>query len=127
MKRPIQFVLMMLLAVCSVAAQETMRVETRTFHNPDFPFDREIFICTPMDYDENDQSEVDVVYVFDSQWRSHFALTYGILAECQNPNEDVMPFIVVGIPSPTTKEYMRMNDFLPVPTNLRYESNLYGN
>lgn len=108
-------------------AQETMRVETKTFHNPDFPFDREIFICTPTNYDDHDQSEVDVVYVFDSQWRSHFALAYGILDECQNPYEDKIPFIVVGITSPTTEEYMRMNDFLPVPTNVKYESPYYGN
>ncbi len=108
-------------------AQETMRVETKTFHNPDFPFDREIFICTPANYDDYDQSEVDVVYVFDSQWRSHFALAYGILDECQNPYEDKIPFIVVGITSPTTEEYMRMNDFLPVPTNVKYESPYYGN
>jgi len=108
-------------------AQETMRVETKTVHSPDFPFDREIFICTPQYYDEHNQSEVDVVYVFDSQWRSHFALTYGILAECQIPESEVLPFIVVGIPSPTTEDYQRSNDFLPVPTNITYKSNLYGN
>lgn len=117
----------MLLVVISLAAQETMRVETKKFYTPDFPFDREIFICTPQDYDEKDQSEVDVVYVFDSQWLSHFALAYSILAECQDPYEDNIPFIVVGIPSPNTKEYMRMNDFLPVPTNVKYESPYYGN
>ena len=108
-------------------AQQTMHVETKTFHNPDFPFDREIFICTPQNYDENTQSEVDVVYVFDSHWRSHFALTYGILGECQNPYEDDIPFIVVGIPSPASEEYCRTNDFLPVPTNVTYQSKYYGN
>ncbi len=111
----------------SASAQETMRVETKTFQSPDFPFDREIFICTPVNYDEADQSEVDVVYVFDSQWRSHFALTYGILAECQSPDEESMPFIVVGIPSPTKEDYCRSNDFLPVPTRTIYKSNYYGN
>lgn len=116
-----------LIAGLTASAQETLRVETKTFHNPDFPFDREIFICAPIHYDEKDQSEVDVVYVFDSQWLSHFALVYSILAECQNPYEDEIPFIVVGISSPTTKEYMRMNDFLPVPTNVKYESPYYGN
>lgn len=116
------------LASCMCAqAQETMRVVTKTFHSPDFPLDREIFICTPQFYSEHNQSEVDVVYVFDSQWRSHFALTYGILAECQIPESDVLPFIVVGIPSPTTKDYQRSNDFLPVPTNVTYKSSLYGN
>ena len=127
MKRLIQTVVMMTLAVCSAAAQETMRVETKTFHNPDFPFDRDIFICTPQDYDENTESEIDVVYVFDSQWLSHFGLTYGILGECQNPYEDAIPFIVVGITSPDSKEYCRTNDFLPVPTNVKYESKYYGN
>ncbi|MCM1033618.1 MAG: alpha/beta hydrolase-fold protein [Odoribacter sp.] len=104
-----------------------MRVETKTFHSPDFPFDREIFICTPQYYDQFDQSEVDVVYVFDSQWRSHFALTYAILAECQDPYEEDVPFIVVGITSPTTPDYHRNNDFLPVPTNVTYQSKYYGN
>ena len=127
MKRIFQTFVMMTLAVCCAAAQETMRVETKTFHNPDFPFDREIFICTPQDYDENTESEVDVVYVFDSQWLSHFGLTYGILGECQNPYEDTIPFIVVGITSPDSKEYCRTNDFLPVPANVKYESNYYGN
>ena len=127
MKRLIP-VLFCLLAQCiTTHAQETMRVETKTFHSPDFPFDREIFICTPADYDQNDQSEVDVVYVFDSQWRSHFALTYAILAECQNPTEAPVPFIVVGISSPTTPDYHRNNDFLPVPTNVTYQSKYYGN
>ncbi len=94
------------LASCICAqAHETMRVEAKTFHSPYFPFDREIFICTPQFYNEHNQSEVDVVYVFDSQWRSHFALTYGILAECHIPESEVLPFIVVGIPSPTTDEY----------------------
>ena len=127
MKRLVQAIMMLILVVCSVVAQETMRVETKTFHNPDFPFDREIFICTPQYYDEMPESEVDVVYVFDSQWRSHFGLTYGILGECQNPNEDTLPFIVVGIPSPDSNDYCRKNDFLPVPTNVKYETNYYGN
>lgn len=127
MKRIIQTVVMMTLAVCGAAAQETMRVETKTFHNPDFPFDREIFICTPKYYDEHNQSEVDVIYVFDSQMRSHFGFTYSILEVHQMPDEDFMPFIVVGIPSPNTDEYCRTNDFLPIPTNVKYESNYYGN
>lgn len=121
-----------LFAVClfsttASAISPEMRVETKTFQNPDFPFDREIFICTPLEYDYNPQSEVDVVYVFDSQWRSHFALAYSILGECQNPYEDNIPFIVVGIPSPNTSEYCRTNDFLPVPTNVKYETPYYGN
>lgn len=127
MKRLIPILFSFLILCMSTHAQETMRVETKTFHSPDFPFDREIFICTPMFYDQRDQSEVDVVYVFDSQWRSHFALAYAILAECQNPAEDTVPFIVVGISSPTTPDYHRNNDFLPVPTNVTYQSKYYGN
>lgn len=127
MKRLIPILLCFLAMYMSTHAQETMRVEAKTFHSPDFPFDREIFICTPINYDESDQSEVDVVYVFDSQWRSHFALAYGILAECQNPTENPIPFIVVGITSPTTPDYHRNNDFLPVPTNVTYQSKYYGN
>ncbi len=127
MNRLIQTLLLIFLAVCNMAAQETMKVETKKFHTPDFPFDREIFICTPQHYEDFNQSEIDVIYVFDSQWLSHFAFPYSILAECQNPYEDNIPFIVVGIPSPNSKEYTRMNDFLPVPTNVKYESPYYGN
>lgn len=127
MKKLILLLLIMMPAIWGATAQETMRVETKKFSTPDFPFDREIFVCTPQNYDELDQSEIDVVYVFDSQWLSHFALPYSILAECQNPYEDPIPFIVVGIPSPNSEEYMRMNDFLPVPANVTYESPYYGN
>lgn len=68
-----------------------------------------------------------MIYVFDSQWRSHFALVYGLLAEIQVEGEDNIPFIVVGIPSPTSKDYCRSNDFLPVPTTIEYQSPYYGN
>lgn len=120
--------LFFVLSAClCVYSQETMRVESKMFQSPDFPFDREIFIATPPYYDEYDQSDVDVVYVFDSQWRSHFALTYGILAECQTPGTDTLPFIVVGVPSPSVPGYCRSNDFLPEPTNVTYTSGLYGN
>lgn len=127
MKTKVLFFLSALIAsyICA-GAQETMRVETKTFHSPDFPIEREIFIATPQYYDEFDQSEMDVVYVFDSQWRSHFAFTYSILEELAT-NSDGLPSIVVGISSPTTPEYCRNNDFLPVPTNVTYESQYYGN
>ena len=121
-------ILICILASCvGMDAQETMRVETHRFNSPDFPFEREIFVCTPQYYDEHDQSEIDVIYVFDSQWRSHFALVYGLLAEIQVEGEDNIPFIVVGIPSPTSKDYCRSNDFLPVPTTVEYQSPYYGN
>ena len=121
-------ILICILASCvGMDAQEAMRVETHRFNSPDFPFEREIFVCTPQYYDEHDQSEIDVIYVFDSQWRSHFALVYGLLAEIQVEGEDNIPFIVVGIPSPTSKDYCRSNDFLPVPTTVEYQSPYYGN
>lgn len=126
MKRIIPILLFFLVSICA-EAQETMRVESKKFNSPDFPFEREIFICTPQYYDENDQSEVDVVYVFDSQWRSHFALVYGLLAEIQSEDESPIPFIVVGISSPTHLDYQRSNDFLPVPTSVKYQSPYYGN
>ncbi|MFG6427542.1 MAG: hypothetical protein K1W14_14250 [Muribaculaceae bacterium] len=129
MKRIIQFLLCFLASILTVQSQETAQVVSKTFHSPDFPFDREIFIYTPPYYNERNQSEYDVVYVFDAQWRAEFALTYGILEVCQNMDvdADIFPFIVVGITSPTTPEYQRSNDFLPVPTNATYQSNLYGN
>lgn len=106
MKRIIQFLLCFLASILTVQSQETAQVVSKTFHSPDFPFDREIFIYTPPYYNERNQSEYDVVYVFDAQWRAEFALTYGILEVCQNMDvdADIFPFIVVGITSPTTPE-----------------------
>lgn len=127
MKRIVPILLFFFVSCICTMAQETMRVETKTFSSPDFPFDREIFICTPINYDECNQSEVDVIYVFDSQWRSHFALVYGLLAEIQSESENPMSFIVVGISSPTRTDYQRSNDFLPAPTNVTYETPYYGN
>lgn len=113
-------------SVCAIA-QETQKVETKKFQSSDFPIEREIFIATPPYYDDKNQTDVDVVYVFDSQWRSHFALAYGMLAETLYPDDNQPPFIVVGVTSPSSEEYCRTNDFLPVPTSVKYESPYYGN
>ena len=51
MKRLIQTVLMMQIAICSVAAQEIARVEYKEFDSPLFPFKRPVLIYTPVAYD----------------------------------------------------------------------------
>ena len=110
-------------------AQEGARVVSKTFDSTDFPFDREILIYLPDEYDNATESEYDVVYVFDSQWRSRFDLVHSLLNyEVQDENEDVRPYIVVGITSPSIPEhqYCRSNDFLPVPEHVTLQSPYYG-
>lgn len=106
------------LAGCAFAqAQQVGQVTTKTFKSAYFPFERDIFIYTPAHYDELDQTDMDVIYVFDSQWRSHFALVQGLIEENQIEGEDYLPFIVVGVPSAYNPEYKyeRNNDFTPEP------------
>lgn len=123
MKRVIQSVLMMLLVVCSLAAQEIARVEYKEFDSKNFPFKRPFLIFTPEEYDTNVNSDYDVIYVFDAQWYSRFGLVHNLLHYgCQEeatPNEEDHPYIVVGIPSPYVPEYNyeRNCDFYSLPVN----------
>lgn len=104
MKRLIQTVLMMLITICSISAQEIARVEYKEFDSKNFPFKRPYLIFTPDDYDTNVNSEYDVIYVFDSQWHSRFGLVHNLMHYgCQleaTPNEDSRQYIVVGVASP---------------------------
>ncbi len=73
-------ILLFLMASCVYAgAQQVARVDTKRFQSPLFTFEREIYIHTPAFYDENDQTDLDVIYVFDSQYYSHFALVCGLI------------------------------------------------
>lgn len=116
------FLSMILTAACMTAAyaQETARVETKTMESRYFPFDREIFIYTPENYDEATETDFDVIYVFDSQWLSRFSLVYSLMHYgCQNEDENVLPYIVVGVPSTYIPEQNdRGRDFLPEPEHL---------
>lgn len=129
MKRTIQFILMAILAVCSVAAQEIARVELKEFDSQLFPFKRPVLIYTPEQYDETDQIDYDVIYVFDAQSRALFDEVHALLHfGVQQPRSD-RAYIVVGVASPTHLEldYHRNNDFLPVPKNWKMETPYYGN
>ncbi|MDE7153331.1 MAG: hypothetical protein K2O00_02650 [Muribaculaceae bacterium] len=126
------FISLLIFQAVALTAQETARVELKHFsskESKDFPFEREILIYTPMEYDRNTASDCDVVYVFDSQWRSHFDLVCGLLESEQDETENELPFIVVGVISPTKYEleYHRNNDFLPVPVHEKPTSPFYGN
>lgn len=128
MKRLIQSVLMMLLAIGSVAAQEIARVEYKEFDSPLFPFKRPVLIYTPEVYDENPETDYDVIYVFDSQARASFDLVHSLLHfSLQAPNMD-RQYIVVGVANPNhwEIEYHRNNDFLPVPQHLQMTNPYYG-
>lgn len=72
MKRSIQFVLMAILVVCNMAAQEIARVELKEFDSELFPFKRPVLIYTPQEYDECTGVDYDVIYVFDAQSRALF-------------------------------------------------------
>lgn len=122
--RAIQFVLMAVLAAVSISAQEIARVEYKELESKNFPFRRPILIFTPEDYDTNTASDYDVVYVFDSQWRSRFGLVHSLLHYgCQLealPDEESRQYIVVGVPSPYVPEYDydRNRDFYSAPVNV---------
>lgn len=121
MKRLFSILMTAILGCTFANAQQVARVTTKTFKSGYFPFERDIFIFTPSHYDEMDQTELDVIYVFDSQYRSHFSLVNGLIEETQVEGEDYMPFIVVGIPSAYIPEYKyeRNNDFLPEPQTVK--------
>ena len=125
MKRLIQTVLMMLITVYTMSAQEIARVEYKEFDSKNFPFKRPILIFTPEGYDSNIYSDYDVIYVFDSQWRSRFGLVHDLMHYgCQEeatPNEDTRQYIVVGVASPISipeYNYGRNSDFYSLPINI---------
>lgn len=114
---------MVLISISGVSAQDA-RVEYKEFDSKNFPFKRPYLIVTPEDYDTNVNSDYDVIYVFDSQWRSRFGLVHNLMHYgCQleaTPNEDAHQYIVVGVPSPYVPEhdYDRNRDFYSTPINI---------
>ncbi len=115
---------MVLISISGVSAQAIARVEYKEFDSKIFPFKRPYLIFTPEDYDTNIKSDYDVIYVFDSQWRSRFGLVHDLMhygcQELMTPNEDAHQYIVVGIPSPYVPEheYDRNRDFYSAPVNI---------
>ncbi len=124
MKRLIPFVLLLLGGIVPASAQQTARVESKEFDSKYFPFKRPFFIFTPEEYDENVNSDYDVVYVFDSQYYSRFGLVHNLLhygcQELATPNDDARQYIVVGISSPLylpEYNFERNCDFYSLPVN----------
>lgn len=118
-------------ACVAACAGNLADVETKTFNSELFPFEREVLIYTPDKYDRNTATEYDVIYVFDSQYRSRFDLVHSLLHNSvQSPSEDVLDFIVVGVMSPAEPideyQYFRNNDMLPVPEYQQMETPYYG-
>lgn len=115
---------MVLISISGVSAQDIARVEYKEFDSKNFPFKRPYLIITPEDYDTNVNSDYDVIYVFDSQWRSRFGLVHNLMhygcQELVTPNEEAHQYIVVGIPSPyvAEHEYDRNRDFYSTPINI---------
>lgn len=115
---------MVLISISGVSAQAIARVEYKEFDSKNFPFKRPYLIVTPEDYDTNVNSDYDVIYVFDSQWRSRFGLVHNLMhygcQELVTPSEEAHQYIVVGIPSPyvAEHEYDRNRDFYSTPINI---------
>ena len=122
---------MVLISISGVSAQEIARVEYKEFDSKNFPFKRPYLIFTPEDYDTNVNSDYDVIYVFDSQWRSRFGLVHNLMhygcQELVTPNEEAHQYIVVGIPSPYVPEheYDRNRDFYSAPINIPLHEGMY--
>lgn len=115
---------MVLISISGVSAQDIARIEYNEFDSKNFPFKRPYLIITPEDYDTNVNSDYDVIYVFDSQWRSRFGLVHNLMhygcQELATPDEPARQYIVVGIPSPymPEHEYDRNRDFYSAPVNI---------
>ncbi|MDE6255680.1 MAG: hypothetical protein K2M39_05755 [Muribaculaceae bacterium] len=128
MKNIMPLIAVILVTFFGASAQELAKVEVIDFESKQFPFKRPILIYTPQYYEENTESDYDVVYVFDAQDRAHFdevqsLLHYGV----QQPRND-RNYIVVGVTSPTLWDlnHCRNNDFLPVPEYQKMSSPYYG-
>ena len=124
MIRIFTIIFIVLISISGVSAQAIARVEYKEFDSKTFPFKRPYLIFTPEDYDTNVNSDYDVIYVFDSQWRSRFGLVHNLMhygcQELVTPNEETHQYIVVGIPSPYVPEheYDRNRDFYSAPVNI---------
>lgn len=129
MKKTVYFLFLLLSIASFCNAQEVAQVSSKRIDSQYFPFEREILIYTPDNYNEYTETEYDVIYVFDSQYRSRFDLVQSLMHYgCQSDAEDKLQFIVVGIVSPNIPELSRHrnNDFLPVPRHITMSSPYFG-
>jgi hypothetical protein len=107
-----------LLAILSlVASAQPESVKELSMKSAYFTQEREVLIYTPAGYLQFDQTYYDVIYVFDSQDRAKFDLVHS-LPEFICPEEN-KHFLVVGISSPTSEDYYRNADYLPMPIHVK--------
>lgn len=113
--------------ILSCIGQQVANVELKDISSKYFSFNRQFLVYTPENYNEQTESDYDVIYVFDSQARSSFDLVHSLLHYSLQSQND-MNFIVVGVVSPFMPEieYHRNNDFLPIPENIKMTTNYYG-
>ena len=119
MKRLIQTILMILLAVSSASAQEIARVEYKEFDSPLLPFTRQVLIYTPEAYDEIPETDYDIIYVFDSQAIANLDMVQSLLHYALQQPQNDCSYIMVGLANPSHWEidYHRSNDsLLSIPT-----------
>jgi len=110
------FMLAMLMSASLSFAQakddyHTGKLESFNLSSNKFQFDRKIFVNLPTGYDENNATDYDVIYVFDAQDLSYLEMVSSYPKFINTSWAD--RFIVVGICSPNTLSYNRLDDFLP--------------
>lgn len=130
MKKIVPFIICLISGCVASLAQPTARVIEKEFTSDMVRYARNILIYTPAQYDEMTQTDYDVIYVFDSQWRERFDLVTSLMHYfAQGGIDDPRNYIVVGIASPQEEDYNRNNDFLPVPQSMELPSDYiyYGN
>lgn len=106
--------LLALLGVMAVCGQQIARMERIDMPSKYFQHLRPVLIYTPANFDEETMTDYDVIYVFDAQWRSTFDfITVLAHYELQQFDENIRPYIVVGICSPHLPEigYARNSDY----------------
>lgn len=110
--------LLSLLGTMIVSGQQIARMERIDMPSRYFQHKRPVLIYTPANFDEETMTDYDVIYVFDAQWRSTFDfITVLAHHELQQFDENIRPYIVVGICSPHLPEigYARNSDYTPMP------------
>ncbi len=110
--------LLSLLGTMIVSGQQIARMERIDMPSRYFQHKRPVLIYTPANFDDETMTDYDVIYVFDAQWRSTFDfITVLAHHELQQFDENIRPYIVVGICSPHLPEigYARNSDYTPMP------------
>lgn len=115
----LSFVAMLLSGVAASAANLSARVVEKEFDSPLLRYSRNVLVYLPHEYETMTQTDYDVIYVFDAQWRNRFDLVTSLMHYfAQNQIDDPRNYIVVGVASPQEPDYNRNNDFLPRPTRM---------